>query len=171
MLPLVAALPHSMESRSDDSLRATLSPARGEGSILHLSWPDAEAPVCRKYFAHPVYRVETGDINGDGRADVCVGLIKKTRFDPEPRRRLFLYTVDGATLRPLWLSSRLGMPLQIGQVVGQDTRQPVITLERERRAGRFAVGIWKWRSFGLDFERYEARNLTRLESEQYGFSK
>jgi len=32
---------------------------------------------------YPVYRLETGDVDGDGNTDALVGVIKGTRFHPE----------------------------------------------------------------------------------------
>ena len=40
---------------------------------------------------YPVYRFETGDIDGDGQTDAIVGVIKSTRFYPERGRRLFIF--------------------------------------------------------------------------------
>ena len=33
---------------------------------------------------YPVYRLVTGDINGDGKDEAIVGVIKPTRFYPQP---------------------------------------------------------------------------------------
>ena len=40
---------------------------------------------------YPVYQFQTGDVDGDGRADAMVGVVKSTRFYPEKARRLFIF--------------------------------------------------------------------------------
>lgn len=37
---------------------------------------------------YPVYRMETGDVDGNGTTEALVGVIKPTRFYPEMGRRL-----------------------------------------------------------------------------------
>ena len=43
---------------------------------------------------YPVYQYQTGDVDGDGRTDAIVGVIKSTRFYPEKARRIFIFKVD-----------------------------------------------------------------------------
>ena len=38
-----------------------------------------------------VYRFCTGDVNGDGQEEALVGVIKPTRFYPQPGRRIFIF--------------------------------------------------------------------------------
>ena len=40
---------------------------------------------------YPVYQFQTGDVDGDGRVDAMVGVVKSTRFYPEKARRLFIF--------------------------------------------------------------------------------
>ena len=39
---------------------------------------------------YPVYQYQTGDVDGDGKTDAIVGVIKGTRFYPEKARRIFI---------------------------------------------------------------------------------
>ena len=49
---------------------------------------------------YPVYRLVTGDINGDGKDEAIVGVIKPTRFYPQPARRLFIFKQINGKIRP-----------------------------------------------------------------------
>ena len=57
---------------------------------------------------YPVYQFQTGDVDGDGREDAMVGVIKATRFYPEKARRLFIFKEVNGKARPMWLGSKLG---------------------------------------------------------------
>ena len=41
---------------------------------------------------YPVYQYQTGDVDGDGKTDAIVGVIKGTRFYPEKARRILSRT-------------------------------------------------------------------------------
>src|SRR5438132_1568996 len=56
---------------------------------------------------YPVYHFEVGDINGDGRKEILLGVIKTTHFDPVSKKRLFIYKFDKTKIRPLWMGSRV----------------------------------------------------------------
>ena len=40
---------------------------------------------------YPVYRMEEGDVDGNGTIEALVGVVKATRFYPEKGRRLFIF--------------------------------------------------------------------------------
>lgn len=59
--------------------------------------------------AYPVFRFDCGDLTGDGLPEVAVGVVKPTRYWPQPDRRLFIFHLfRGRLIRPLWLGSRVG---------------------------------------------------------------
>lgn len=144
-----------------DTLRVTVHPARGSGSIVeaHRTGPSGSF-TARKYLAFPVYRTALTDLDGDGVADLLLGVIKATRHDRHARRRVHVYTLDGGALRPLWLGSRVAMPLRDFLVTRRDGVPLLATLVRERD-GRSAIGLWKWTTFGPRFIAWEARELSR----------
>lgn len=123
-------------------------------SVLRLGGSRWELPF-------PVYRFETADVNGDGSADAIVGVVKSTRYDPEVRRRVFVYKNYRGHVRPLWLGSRLGRPLVDFRFVGPEGVLRVMELER---SGNYLVADYRWRSFGMDFVRYVARECTEAEA-------
>jgi len=61
---------------------------------------------------YPLYRIDCGDLTGNGLPEVVLGVIKAARYWPTPQKRLFVYHLyDGHYIRPLWLGSRVANPL------------------------------------------------------------
>lgn len=113
---------------------------------------------------YPVYRFDYGDVTGDGLPEVAVGVIKPTRFFPTPDKRLFLYQVtDGIYIRPLWLGSRVGQPLEDFRLVRTEHPSVVRTMEKEKD-GTFLVAEYRWKGFGLSFLRYKGKELSRKDA-------
>ena len=102
--------------------------------------------------------------DGKANAEIIVGVIKPTRFDPKPDKRLFIYRIaDEAYIRPLWLGSRVAQPLEDFRIIREETPTRIRTLERER-SGNFLVAEYIWRGFGLDFKRYLKREVKKQEA-------
>lgn len=113
---------------------------------------------------YPVYRFDYGDVTGDGNPEIAVGVIKPTRFDPKPSKRLFLYRVaNGIYIRPLWLGSRVAQPLEDFRIIRSQTPALIRTMERER-SGCFLVAEYRWRGFGLEFQRYLQREMKQADA-------
>lgn len=54
----------------------------------------------------PVYRIDGGDLDADGIPEVCIGVVKATKYWKDVDRRLFIYRLyHGRYIRPLWLGS------------------------------------------------------------------
>lgn len=105
----------------------------------------------------PVYRFQVADVNGDGSPDAIVGVVKPTRYDPEVRRRVFIYKDYRGHVRPLWLGSRFGQPVVDFRYIAAEG---VLRLVERERSGRYLVADYRWRSFGMDFVRYAARECS-----------
>lgn len=108
---------------------------------------------------YPVYRFITADINNDGNTDILVGLIKTTRFDTIPRKRLFIYKLVDGCIRPMWLGSRVGQPL-IDFSVSQFNGYNVIRTAEYEHNGNCLVAEYKYQKFGIKFIRYIERNIS-----------
>lgn len=115
---------------------------------------------------YPVYRFETGDIDGDGQTDAIVGVIKSTRFYPERGRRLFIFKMvdapkgaaDGRKrVRPLWLGSRLGGHLQDFRYVTNGHLRSLETTDN----GRWVVADYRWGRFGMTFDHYIVKGTNK----------
>ena len=77
--------------------------------VIHLNTDQPSHSVWK--LPYPVYQFDYGDVTGDGMPEIIVWVIKPTRFDPKPDKRLFIYRIaDEAYIRPLWLGSRVAQP-------------------------------------------------------------
>jgi hypothetical protein len=106
-----------------------------------------------RHIPYQVYRFELADVNNDGSTDVMLGVVKRTHFDPVPRKRLFVYRVSSEGIVPLWLGSRVCRSLVDFRPIRVDGKTHVMTVERTARGG-YSNGIYRWQGFGLELIRY-----------------
>ncbi|MBK7711019.1 MAG: hypothetical protein IPJ37_08765 [Bacteroidales bacterium] len=100
---------------------------------------------------YEIFAMETGDINHDGRSDICLGIIKPTPFDSLLKRRLFIFQIDNDFIRPLWLGSRLVYPLE--EFVIEKDKENHTTIKTMERQGlkTYCINVYEWQSFGLTY--------------------
>ena len=110
---------------------------------------------------YPVYRMETGDVDGNGTTEALVGVIKSTRFYPEVGRRLFVFKNYEGLVRPMWLGSKLGGTLQDFRFYNGLVR----SLESNAK-GEYTVAEYRWSGFGFAFERYLIRNVDEVKARE-----
>lgn len=110
---------------------------------------------------YPVYRMETGDVDGNGTTEALVGVIKSTRFYPEVGRRLFVFKNYEGLVRPMWLGSKLGGTLQDFRFCNGLVR----SLESNTK-GEYTVAEYRWSGFGFAFERYLIRNVDEVKARE-----
>ena len=108
---------------------------------------------------YPVYRMETGDVDGNGTIEALVGVIKPTRYYPEMGRRLFIFKNYEGLVRPMWLGSKLGGTLQDFHFRNGCVR----SLETNTK-GEYTVAEYRWSGFGVAFERYLIKNVERSKA-------
>jgi len=98
----------------------------------------------------PALKVQTGDVNGDGIADIALTMYKTTLFHPVLAKRPFFYYLQNDQLVPLWRGSRLSRPFDDFVLcdIDGDGRAELISLEALEDGRRVAVA-YRWRSFGF----------------------
>ena len=105
---------------------------------------------------YPVYQFQTGDVDGDGREDAMVGVIKSTRFHPEKARRLFIFKQINGKARPLWLGSKLGGILEDFRFVEGKIRALESTAD-----SLYVVSDYVWGGFGMKFDHYIIKGVDK----------
>lgn len=120
------------------------------------------------------WKVLLADVDGDRQIDICVGVWKKTFFDPEYDNRLFVYDWDDERLFPKWLGSRLSSPFEdydFSDIDG-DGKIELIALEIQQN-GLKRVMSYKWQSFGFTgFEvLYKDQTVKKLSEINLGREK
>ena len=98
---------------------------------------------------YPVYQCQTGDVDGDGREDAMVGVIKATRFYPEKARRLFIFKEVNGKARPMWLGSKLGGILEDFRFTDGRIRALESTTD-----SLYVVSDYRWADFGMTFDHH-----------------
>lgn len=111
---------------------------------------------------YPVYQLQTGDVDGDGKEDAMVGVIKATRFYREMGRRLFIFHMVNGKVRPLWLGSKLGGILQDFRYVDGRIRSLETTTD-----SLYVVAEYKWGGFGMAFDHYIVKGTNQETAIKY----
>ncbi len=108
---------------------------------------------------YPVYRFCCGNLAGDSLPEIAVGVIKPTRYFPVPDKRLFIFKLyKGRLIRPLWLGSRVGFPIEdfcmeLPSSADSIGFMRIHTMER-KHDGSIVEALYKYGGFGLKFEKY-----------------
>ncbi len=144
----------SSPARSRD---AGFSLIRLSDSLYHLRHTN-DSVTDRWELPYQVYQFQVGDVDDNGVEDALVGVIKSTRFFPTIDKRLFIFKNHKGYVRPLWLGSRVGRPLEDFRFVHIHGEPRVRCMEREQ-SGNYLISEYRWQSFGLRFVRYLQREL------------
>lgn len=103
--------------------------------------------------AYPVYRFDCGDLTGDGIPEICIGVVKPTRYWSRGRRLFIYHLYRGRYIRPLWLGSRVGYPLSDFSVC-RDSVPACIHTEEYGPDSTKIRNEYFYQGFGLQFRKH-----------------
>lgn len=124
------------------------------GDSLHMLFLNVDGEVCDSMLLpYPVYRFDCGDLTGDGVPEICVGVLKSTRYWPEGRRLFIYHIFHRRYIRPLWLGSRVGRPL-VDFSVCRDSVPACIHTVEDGADSTVVRCEYRLLGFGLQFRKY-----------------
>lgn len=97
------------------------------------------------------WKLAKGDIDGDGRDELSIGVYKKTPFHQVMAKRPFIYYYEDERLIPKWRGSRLSMPFDdyCFYDIDRDKIDELISIEVLQN-GEKILDTYKWRGFGFE---------------------
>lgn len=114
------------------------------------------------------WKVQTADVDGDGKQEISIGVFKTAKFDPVPAKRPFIYNWSKDGLSPKWLGSRLSRPFDdyVFSDVDSDGMDELISIEH-LADGRKVINSYKWKGFGFEGlgESPSFRDVRQLQAE------
>lgn len=158
---LLFSMPFVLSATAEEKADSAVFSLRQVNDTLHVLELSSKQHVSKWPLPYPVYQFQTGDVDGDGKTDAMVGVIKSTRYFPEKGRRLFIFKNFEGHVRALWLGSRLGGILQDFRFVDGLIRSLETTADN-----RYVVTEYQWEHFGMGFRRFLAKNVSREEALQ-----
>lgn len=97
------------------------------------------------------WKVQTSDVDGDGKKEISIGVYKKTKFYPNMEKRPFIYEWKNGEIFPKWRGSRLSKPFDdyIFLDIDEDKMDEIIAIEVLEN-GRKVINAYKWKGFGFE---------------------
>ena len=97
------------------------------------------------------WKIALGDVDGDGKAEVSIGVYKKAQFHQVMAKRPFIYSFEDNKLVPKWKGSRLSKPFTdyIFYDIDEDGIDEIVSIEILENQEK-VINTYKWKGFGFD---------------------
>jgi hypothetical protein len=97
------------------------------------------------------WKIQTCDVDGDGKKEISIGMYKTTKFNPVLAKRPFIYQWTGKDIAPKWLGSRLSKPFEdyIFMDLNQDGKDELVSIEILEN-GKKVISAYAWKGFGFE---------------------
>ena len=97
------------------------------------------------------WKVTIGDVDGDGRDEISIGVYKKTPLHQVMAKRPFIYYFEGNRLLPKWRGSRLSKPFDDYDFydIDKDGVDELVSIEL-LESGEKVINTYKWKGFGFE---------------------
>lgn len=97
------------------------------------------------------WKIQTCDVDGDGRKEIALGVYKKANFHPVMAKRPFLYHWENGDIVPVWRGSRLSRPFEdyIFYDLDSDGKDELLAIEISLE-GKKLINAYRWKGFGFE---------------------
>ena len=97
------------------------------------------------------WTIALGDVDGDGKDEVSVGVYKKTQFHRVMAKRPFIYSFEDNRLVPKWKGSRLSKPFTdyIFYDIDENGIDEIVSIEILENEEK-VINTYKWKGFGFE---------------------
>jgi hypothetical protein len=125
--------------------------------------------ICKKSLkAMKPWKIQTCDVDGDGKKEISIGMYKTTPFHPILAKRPFLYQWENNDIAPKWLGSRLSKPFEdyIFMDLNHDGKDELVAIEI-LKSGRKVISAYAWKGFGFEIvgESSEFEDVLEIKKE------
>lgn len=121
-------------------------------NLIIFSLEDEIKEIGRKDFTklNP-WKLVIGDIDGDGKDEISIGVYKKSPFHQVMAKRPFIYSFIDGDIQPKWRGSRLSRPFTDYNFfdIDGDGIDEIVAIEI-LQDNRKIINAYKWKGFGFE---------------------
>ncbi|MDQ1265045.1 MAG: hypothetical protein QG635_195 [Bacteroidota bacterium] len=90
--------------------------------------------------------------------DFCIGLIKVTKWNTEPKPTIYIYSHKAEKIYPIWRASKIGINLVDFEIDTTDGLSGIKIIDNPYK-NIYNISLYRWNSFGLKFVSVIYQNL------------